>query len=197
MSTEFTPDVRQGLLELARESIAQGLRHGREQPCPRVSSWPPVFLERRSTFVTLRERGDLRGCCGSIDAVAPLAHDVWHNAYTSAFRDPRFPPLAHCEFPALELHISVLSVPRLLPVSSEGELIDRLRIGIDGLVLQRGAARATFLPSVWDQVPDPRSFVQHLKRKVGWPPDFWAGDIEAYTYSAESFGEGEEQTHSE
>jgi uncharacterized protein len=180
---------RRELLSLARRSIELGLAEERLAAAPGSSS--PMLNQHRATFVTLHEHQDLRGCCGSIEPRFPLAEDVWRNAWASAFADPRFPPLSRDEYPALDVHISVLSPLERVPVASEGELLAVLRPDRDGLLLARGAARATFLPSVWESLEDPVQFVRQLKLKAGWRPDFWSPDIEVWRYETESFGETE------
>jgi AmmeMemoRadiSam system protein A len=179
---------RRELLLLARQSIQQGIARGQRAPCPPVPTnvIPPVL---RSTFVTLRIDGVLRGCCGSTDARRLLAEDVWHSAWASAFADPRFPPLEAAEYPRLDLHISVLSEFEPLLVVDEAALLQMLRPEVDGLTLEMGPARATFLPAVWEQIPDPAQFVRELKLKAGWRPDFWSPQIRVSRYTAESFGE--------
>jgi uncharacterized protein len=177
------------LLRLARASIERGLAERQLAPAPAVSS--AALAERRATFVTLTAADDLRGCCGSIEPRFPLAEDVWRNAWASAFADPRFPSLSAAEYPRIEVHISVLSPLERLIVSSENELLASLQPGSDGLVLQLGAARATFLPAVWETLSDPQEFVRQLKLKAGWRADVWSADVEVWRYTTESFGEGE------
>jgi AmmeMemoRadiSam system protein A len=184
------PAARNELLALARTSIEHGLSEGRQGPAPDVAT--PVLNDRRATFVTLRARDDLRGCCGSIEPRFALAEDVWRNAWASAFADPRFPPLVAEEYPLLDFHISVLSPLERMSVWNETELLSAMRPGIDGLLLQLGAARATFLPAVWENLADPIQFVRHLKLKAGWNPDFWSPQIEVWRYQTESFGESPE-----
>jgi AmmeMemoRadiSam system protein A len=181
-------EARAELLRLARRSIELAFPHGSLQPCPLVP--PSTELEQlRSTFITLRADQQLRGCCGSINASRTLAQDVWRNAWASAFCDPRFSPLTAEEWPRLHVHISVLTAPMPLMVRDEQELIDELRPGVDGLILELGAARATFLPAVWEQIPEAESFVRELKLKAGWSATFWSPQIKVSRYGAESFGE--------
>lgn len=181
---------RSELLRLARSSIEAGLSTGRRAPVPTSPS--PALNETRATFVTLRVDEDLRGCCGSIEPRFALAEDVSRNAWASAFSDPRFPPLTPTEYASIDLHISVLSPLERLPVASETDLLAALRPGIDGLVLALGASRATFLPAVWESLPNPVDFLRHLKMKAGWTAMFWSSQIEVWRYETESFGEGEE-----
>jgi uncharacterized protein len=178
---------RSELIALARSSIELGLADGRLAPAPVASS--PALNVHRATFVTLRAQEDLRGCCGSIEPRFTLAEDVWRNAWASAFADPRFPSLTLHEFPLLNVHISVLSPLERVLVASEQELLAVLRPDRDGLLLQLGPARATFLPAVWESLPDPVSFVEQLKLKAGWRADFWSPRIEVWRYETESFGD--------
>lgn len=163
---------RQAVLDLAAEAIDYGLRHG--QPPPVDSHrLPPALQARRACFVTLTLHGELRGCIGSLEAYRPLAEDVSENAFAAAFRDPRFPPLSSGERRGIHLHVSVLEPAQPLTVSSEADLLAQLRPGVDGLVLEEGARRATFLPSVWTSLPDAGQFLRALKRKAGLPEDYW------------------------
>lgn len=182
------PGLRRELLGLARASIEAALSAGRLAPYPQASR-PAELLQLKSAFVTLHCNGTLRGCCGTIDARRTLAEEVWHSAWACAFRDPRFAPLTATEWRTAELQVSVLSPPEQLPVASERELIEALRPGVDGLILECGLARATFLPSVWQELTDPAQFVRRLKLKAGWQPDFWSAQLRASRYTSESFAE--------
>lgn len=181
---------RRELLSLARQSIQEGIAQGRRAPCPEVAVdvVPPVM---RSTFVTLRIGEELRGCCGSIDAQRRLAEDVWSNAWASAFADPRFPGLKAEEYPRLDVHISVLSEMEPLDIVDEASLLKALRPNIDGVLLEMGAVRSTFLPAVWEQISDPAQFVRQLKLKAGWRGDFWSPRIKVSRYTTESFGDSD------
>ena len=183
----LSPAQRSELLSLARTSIEASLPTGTRAPY----EGPPLHSELSrpgSSFVTLRVGEDLRGCCGTIEATRPLHEDVWNNAYASAFADPRFPALTPEEWEGTGIEISVLSEPERCDVRSEAELLEVLRPGIDGLILQAGARRSTFLPAVWEQLPEPRDFIRHLKLKAGWPADFWPPDMQVWRYTTESFG---------
>lgn len=152
----------------------------------------PLALRRLGAcFVTLECDHALRGCIGSLVAERSLADDVARNAYASAFEDPRFAPLAHGEFGRLEISLSVLSAPEPLTVQSEKDLVDQLQPGVDGVVLTEGGCRGTFLPSVWASLPEPREFVQHLKRKAGFEPDYWSATIRFERYVTESWRESD------
>lgn len=176
------------LIGLARECIDVALRT-RALPHFPERNYGPALRQSRSAFVTLRTRGELRGCCGSIEASRPLAQEIWQDAWASAFRDPRFPPLSTREWPLVHLHISVLAPPQTIEVESEEELIAKLRPGLDGLVLECSGARATFLPSVWEHLRDPREFVRRLKEKAGWSEHFWSPYVRASIYAVEEFDE--------
>jgi uncharacterized protein len=179
---------RRDLLALARVSIEAALSQGQLVPfTPGLLS--PVLTERRSSFVTLHYKKELRGCCGTIDAPRPLAEDVWRNAWASAFNDRRFSPLTAAEWPQVSMHLSVLTAPEPLEVTTEEQLLAVLRPSIDGLILESGASRATFLPTVWEQIAAPAEFVRHLKVKAGWPAHYWSNRVRAYRYTTESFGE--------
>jgi uncharacterized protein len=179
--------ARQRLLELALESIAAGF--GRHAPSP----LPPIALPAEldfpaASFVTLNLDEELRGCRGRLEPALPLAADVWENAWSSAFDDPRFPPLSPTEFPALDVEISLLSPLEPFAVTSESELLASLEPGVHGLVLGLGHRRATFLPKVWESLPEPHRFVGELKAKAGLPRDFWSPQISLQRYSTETFG---------
>ena len=182
----LSPAGRQTLLQIARESIAQGLAEG--SPLSVVAGNYPAELQAvRACFVTLNERGALRGCIGHLEASLPLVEDVAENAYSAAFRDPRFPPLAPHELAELEIHISVLTPSQPISFTSEADLIGQLRPYVDGLILIDGLHRGTFLPSVWEQLPVPAQFLRHLKLKAGLDTDYWSDHIQVYRYETESF----------
>ena len=146
-----------------------------------------VLQEPGAAFVTLHIENDLRGCIGSLEVQDPLIVDVVKNAYSAAFDDPRFPALTWPEFERLELHVSVLGPARRMVFASEQELIQQLRPEIDGLILEEGNYRGTFLPSVWERLPDPYDFITHLKRKAGLQPDYWSDTLRVSRYITESF----------
>lgn len=177
---------RETLRRLARRSIALGFDR-RSPAALEIVDLPPQLLEPRASFVTLTQHGRLRGCRGTLEALRPMAQDVWENAWASAFDDPRFAPLPAAELADLELEISLLSPTEPMNVVDEADLLRQLRPGIDGLVLAHGARRATFLPEVWKALPEPRQFVAELKRKAGWPQDFWSPALRCERYTAECF----------
>ncbi|MCC7218754.1 MAG: AmmeMemoRadiSam system protein A [Burkholderiales bacterium] len=142
-----------------------------------------------ATFVTLRRDGDLRGCIGTLQAHRPLGVDVRANAEAAAFRDPRFAPLAVHEFAAIAIEVSVLGRTEPLGAMPERDALARLRPGVDGVILERGSRRATFLPQVWEQLPDPREFLAALKHKAGLPVDFWDEEVTLARYSVVKYAE--------
>lgn len=173
------------LLELARESIRQGLESGRPL---RVNSsdFSRAVSGLGASFVTLTLNGKLRGCIGHLEARQPLVQDVAENAYLAAFRDPRFPSLSREEFVRIRLSISILNPPEAVEFDSEQELLNKLRAGIDGLILKEGHQQGTFLPSVWESLPDPAEFLHHLKQKAGLPADYWSDSIQISRYTTQS-----------
>lgn len=183
---------RRELLALARGSIDSALANGQPagQPVPFTPARLPSGLTvRRSSFVTLHRGEELRGCCGTLDAPRPLAEDVWRNAWAAAFSDHRFPPLTAAEWPQVSLHLSLLTSPERLDVTTESQLLAVLRPSLDGLILESETGRATFLPAVWEQLPDPAQFVRQLKMKAGWQAGYWSDRVRAWRYTTESFNE--------
>lgn len=174
------------LVALARDAIAQEL--GERPPTPKHPR--PGWLDAPgAVFVTLTRHGMLRGCIGSLEAHRPLWQDVEANARAAAFDDPRFAPMTPAEWPDTRLEVSILSPARPMDFSGEADALAQLRPGIDGVILEHGWHRATFLPQVWEQLPDPREFMAHLKSKAGLARDFWADGIRLSRYSVEKFKE--------
>jgi AmmeMemoRadiSam system protein A len=168
------------LLGIARSSIAEAMGVG-SAPVP-LDDW---LNEWGATFVTLTRNGELRGCIGTLQAHRPLAEDVHHNALAAAFRDPRFPPLDRNELETTECEVSLLSPAEAMVFRDENDALSQLRPGVDGIVLEYGRYRSTFLPQVWEQLPQPHRFMAQLKRKAGLSDSFWAEGIrlERYTVS--------------
>jgi len=181
----FSGEEKQQLLELARAAIATQLAG---EPAPALPENPRLH-QTGACFVTLESSGSLRGCIGSLNARRPLAEDVLHNARAAAFDDPRFPPLHGAELAGVEISISVLTPPEPFPVKNEADLLQSLRPGVDGLLLEDGAYRATFLPSVWEQLPTPAAFLAQLKRKAGLPAHHWSPTIRFSRYRTIEFSE--------
>jgi AmmeMemoRadiSam system protein A len=181
------PDEEKGptLLKLARAEIAQRL--GRALPPTADAPW---LSEHGACFVTLTRHGELRGCIGTLEAHRPLGLDVRKNAVAAAFRDPRFMPLSHAEFDAIRVEVSVLSPAQALAVDDEAAALATLRPNVDGVVFEYGQYRSTFLPQVWEQLPDPAGFLAHLKRKAGLPMDFWAEGVRLSRYTVSKWKEG-------
>jgi hypothetical protein len=178
------PRGARALLEVARASIETGLRTGRPL-APDPLAYPEPLRAVRASFVTLHRDGDLRGCIGGLVALRPLVADVAEHAFAAAFRDPRFPPLAADELAGLDVHVSILSPLEPVAFGSEDELVAKLRPGLDGVVLEAEGRRGTFLPAVWEAVPDPREFLRELKRKAGLAPDFWSSAVRVQRYTVE------------
>jgi AmmeMemoRadiSam system protein A len=177
----YAAEERAALLDVARGSVACGLREGRALEVDPAEYAAPLRA-LRACFVTLRIAGELRGCTGRLEPEFPLVVDVARNAYRSAFGDPRFAPLRAEELGGLDYHISVLGPREPLPADSERELLEKLRPGIDGLVLRDGSAAATFLPSVWENLGEPRRFLHELQRKAGLPAGHWSPTLRFERY---------------
>ena len=180
-------EERQYLLNIAEASIREGVAHGHPLR-PDVSEADAALLEPGAAFITLRRGGRLRGCIGTFFAHRSLLEDIAENAYRAAFSDPRFPALESEEIPGLDVHISILSPAVSMVFDSEADLIRQLRPGVDGLLIEAGVRRATFLPSVWEEVPAPEDFLGYLKRKAGLPPNYWSDVFKASRYTTENFG---------
>jgi AmmeMemoRadiSam system protein A len=185
-SPEYDPEQQAQLLDIAYASIEHGLQRGAPL-LPAFERLHATLAARRASFVSLHRHGELRGCIGSLQASKPLAEDVAYSAYQAAFRDPRFPPLNQLELTTLDIEVSVLSPLEKLTVVDERELLATIEPGVDGLVLEDTHRRATFLPVVWQSLPSPTAFVEHLKAKGGWPQDYWASDMRVYRYHTETF----------
>jgi len=185
----LSPADRQHLLRLAREAIVRHLR-GEVPPPIDPSALPESLARDGASFVTLTKHGELRGCIGSLEPRRPLALDVRENAVAAAIQDPRFPPVNTGELADLHVEISVLSPPQPLVYNGPDDLIAKLRPGVDGVVIERGWNRATFLPQVWEKLPDPEQFLEHLCRKAYLPADAYRRpDLDVYTYQVEKFEE--------
>ncbi|MCS7179144.1 MAG: AmmeMemoRadiSam system protein A [Anaerolineae bacterium] len=185
----LSSEDRRYLLTLARQTIARTLE-GQEPPKVDLDAVSEVLRRPGASFVTLTQQGELRGCIGSIEPRRPLVLDVQENAVAAAFHDPRFPPLAHWELERTHIEISVLTPPQPLEYEGPTDLLTRLRPGVDGVIIERGWHRATFLPQVWEKLPDPREFLAHLCLKAGLPPDdYRRPGLRVYTYQVDSFEE--------
>lgn len=183
---ELSEADRSNLIELAEDTIAYGLEAGRYRPV-RADDFAPHLCRRAASFVSLYLHGQVRGCIGNLRASRPLVEDVAHNAYAAAFIDPRFEPVSWKEFLELHVEISLLSPLQSLQFENEAGLLDQLRPGVDGLVLEAGGYRATFLPKVWEHFPGPRAFVDQLKCKAGLAADYWSEAVNVQRYTAHTF----------
>lgn len=188
---EISKEKGEVLLEVARKSIADrlGVETG-VSPVGDDADRDPVFQSNRGTFVTLKINDQLRGCIGNLVPEKPLIDGVRDNAVNAAFNDPRFGPLSPEEFSKIQIEVSLLTEPQPLEYTDAQDLLDKIRPHVDGLIIQKGARSATFLPQVWEQLPDRRSFLQQLCMKAGLPPDAWEkGDLQVFTYQVQYFEE--------
>lgn len=182
----FTANEGNSLLSIAEQSIQHGVQTGQPQRV-NISRFPQALRQQRATFVTINKHGALRGCIGTLQARRPIIEDVTENAFAAAFRDPRFAPVTENELDDLEIHLSILSEPRPMTFQSEDELINQIRPGKDGLILEDSGRRGTFLPSVWETLPDRMDFWRQLKLKAGLPPDHWSDSIKVSRYETQYF----------
>jgi AmmeMemoRadiSam system protein A len=187
----------QELVEVARNVIAAELGASNTVSTAELVSTQPAITG--GTFVTLTKNGELRGCIGTLVDDRPVAASVLENAKKAAFSDPRFPPVSAGELDEIDIEVSVLTEPQPLLVDdgggrmrapdSEAEVVAALKPGVDGVIFQAGSRSATFLPQVWEQLPDPHQFLQHLKAKAGLPPNYWGDDVEIETYQVTAYHE--------
>jgi AmmeMemoRadiSam system protein A len=176
------------LLRLARDSIRHGLSNHSSLKIE-LQDYAVELQSQRSCFVTLEKRGELRGCMGHLEAFQPLVHDVAENAFSAAFKDPRFPALSTQELEDIHIEISILSPSCPMQFSNEKDLIQKIRPGKDGLILSDGNKRGTFLPSVWESLPNAREFWLNLKQKAGLPLDHWSESLRVDRYEVEKLSE--------
>ncbi len=178
------------LLAVARDAIA------RQLGAAGVPYDTPAWLhDPGASFVTLTQQGQLCGCIGSLQAWRPLGEDVQANAVAAALHDPRFAPLTAAELSITRIEVSLLSAATAMQFESEQQVLAQLRPGVDGVVLQYGSARGTFLPQVWESLPQPADFLAQLKRKAGLPADFWHEDIALSRYTVTRWKEPVEAAH--
>ena len=178
-------DLGRSMLLLARHAIADrlGVAHAAEPAAH------PDLAQRGAVFVTLTKNGELRGCIGSLQAWRPLRDDVVANAQAAAFKDPRFEALKAEELPGIRVEVSLLTAAQIMTYSSEADAVAQLRPRVDGVILEYGKHCGTFLPQVWESMPEPRQFMAQLKRKVGLPPDFWSDEVKLSRYQVEKWKE--------
>jgi len=187
---ELAAPERALLLEIARKSVHSGLGSSVSLKLS-LLDLPHALRIERAVFVTLNREGRLRGCIGSLEASQPLASAVAQSAYSAAFSDPRFAPLQAHELDDISIEISVLYGMEPLPARSRGELLAALQPERDGLLLQEGRRRATFLPQVWRQLPDPEVFLDHLLTKAGLPIGYWSHSLTSFRYQTLAISEVE------
>ncbi len=189
ISVDLSPEERSILLRLARRSIDLAV-NGRPLPRLVLSDYSAPLRENGASFVTLTEQGELRGCIGALEAYQPLVQDVCEHAVAAAQEDYRFTPVQPFEVTRLKIEISRLTPPDILKYSAPEELLRLLRPGVDGVVLRDGVRRATFLPQVWEKIPQPADFLGQLCRKMGAPADLWrTKPLQVSIYQVEEFAE--------
>ncbi len=191
METPLEEEDGRRLVELARQAVEHAARG---EPLPPLLLTAEADRLRRAgcAFVTLTERGMLRGCIGGLEPRLPLAEDVWEHAYAAAREDFRFEPIQPQELPALDVEVSVLTEPQPLSYAGREDLVRRLRPGVDGVILSLGIRRATFLPQVWEKIPEPQEFMDRLAEKAGLPSESWhRGEASVQVYQVVSFHEGQ------
>jgi hypothetical protein len=189
MDDPLTNEEKQVLLRLARSAIERAVR-GEEPPPIKNDELTPRLRETAASFVTLTIKGDLRGCIGALEPSRPLIEDVRDHAAAAALDDPRFLPVRPDELERIEIEVSRLTVPGVLDYADSADLLARLRPGIDGVILSEARRRATFLPQVWEKLPDKAAFLDQLCAKMGVAPDSWRQrHLEVLTYQVEEFHE--------
>lgn len=169
------------LIDICKKSILSGFESNRELH----EKIPEVLLQSGASFVTLEIDGELRGCLGSIIAHRSLIEDIAQNAFASAFSDHRFPPLKESEFESLDIAISILSIPSQMSFDNEEDLLNQIEKGLDGIIIKEGGHQAVYLPSVWEQLPDKKLFLNSLKQKAGLSPSYFSKTFEAYRFRCE------------
>lgn len=184
------------LLSIARAAIAETLQipHEAIEDIAQDNAW---LQEKAACFVTLMKNGQLRGCIGTLEAHRTLLEDIKHNANAAAFHDTRFSPLTREEFDMTEVEVSLLSAMQALDFSDEQQALAQLRPGTDGVLFEFGQHRSTFLPQVWQQLPDTADFIAHLKNKAGLASDFWANEVRLFRYTVDKWKESDFVTPAE
>ncbi len=189
MQDKLTLEEQQTLLRMAREALERGVR-GEKLPPLDEASLTTHLREDGASFVTLTIRGELRGCIGSLEARQPLALDVREHAVESALEDPRFPPVREDELNRISIEVSRLTRPRPLAYAGAADLLSKLKPRVDGVILSDGVRKATFLPQVWEKIPDPAEFLNYLCRKMGLSENAWrVKRLDAFVYQVEEFHE--------
>ena len=185
-SIKLSKEEQETCLRVARQSIKHGLE---ETGALRVniSDYSKNLQQKLASFVTLHIDEKLRGCIGALQAHQPLINDISEHAHAAAFQDPRFPALQKDEYKQLDVKISVLGTPEEMSFDSEEHLLQQIRPDVDGLIIEYGYHRGTFLPSVWEQLPDKKEFFNHLKMKANLGKDWWDDSVKVSRYETFSF----------
>lgn len=170
------------VIDVCKTSILAGLNN---EGVPKINKPPAVFNELGACFVTLEKKGDLRGCIGSIIAHRPLINDLVRNAQSSAFSDPRFHPLREEEFDELSIDVSLLSTPEKMEFKDEADLLEQIKPYVDGIIIKDGGYQSVYLPSVWEQLPDKKLFLESLKIKAGMHPKHFSQTFEALRFTTQ------------
>jgi uncharacterized protein len=189
MTDKLTLEEQKILLRMAREAMECEVR-GEKLPRLNPSTLSANLREQGASFVTLTIRGQLRGCIGALEAYQPLADDVREHAVAAALEDPRFPKVSKDELSKIQVEVSRLTRPVPLEYKDADDLLSKLRPGVDGVILKDGFRRATFLPQVWEKIPDPSEFLENLCYKMGTSPDHWKNrHLDVLIYQVDEFHE--------
>jgi AmmeMemoRadiSam system protein A len=189
MVTELKHGEREILLQLARQALEAGVA-GNPLPEIDLSDLPAPLQEIGASFVTLTIEGNLRGCIGTLSAQQPLAEDVREHAVAAALSDYRFPPVTESELADINIEISRLTSPQPVQYDKQEELLDAIRPHLDGVIIRSGIRRATFLPQVWQKIPEPAEFLGSLCLKMGVDYNYWrVNELEVLVYQVEEFNE--------
>ena len=189
LADRLTKEDRKTLLKLARGALEEGVGGQPLSPLD-LNTLSSRLIEPGATFVTLTINHQLRGCVGALEATLALAEDVRVHAVAAALDDYRFPAVREEEVSKIKIEISRLTLPKLLSFDNPGKLLEQIRPGVDGVVLQQGDRRATFLPQVWEKVPKVEVFLSMLCRKMGVHSDQWRSTkLQVFTYQVEEFQE--------
>lgn len=189
MQDELTPEEQQTLLRIARRAMECGVRR-ENLPAVDETDLSSPLREHGASFVTLTIHGELRGCIGTLEARQPLARDVCEHAVAAALEDPRFPPVREDELSRIQIEVSRLTRPIQLEYKDAADLLTKLRPFVDGVILRDGFRRATFLPQVWEKIPDTADFLNHLCLKIGVDANRWRNQhLEVFLYQVEEFHE--------
>jgi len=185
-SIKLSRDDQDTCLYVARQSIKHGLIDGQSLQI-NMKDYSADLQQQAASFVTLHKHGSLRGCIGALEPHQPLINDIAAHAYAAAFQDPRFPPLEEYEYDDLDLDISVIGQAEEIHFSSEEDLLEKIQPNVDGLILEWKSQRATFLPTVWEQLSDKKDFLNHLKEKAGLSKNWWDDNVKISRYDTFNF----------